>query len=420
MPAWVPIHRLRSASAKMESTVLLTSGEGAFRRVTLIAANPEDALADGAGPQLSAGRLAQRADGAEDSAHRLEALLARAAADITRPPSPPRSLRRRFAERTSLCCGCRCRAANTHAAGRLERVQARPAHPDAARAVFQHRMNVEDGQAQRLVGALQAAVSGPEKPVVGGHPEQAIVVLGQRAHKVGGLAFLGGIGLKNAVPASRSARCRRCRSTGGHRARPAGKRRCFPQRPVYFHGQRGGSARRQSAAARRWCPPKDSRRGSGRRPVPSLPASHPATARSGWCNSILPPAAEASVSGGSAGALRAVSRNAPISTKNRQRQPNRPRRKKSSAGLLAGSRVDLPVHAAHQTKAGASKFGQSAEKCLQAVSDLKPARGYPSAIFAHHRGIEQPRRAMQKGKPANIFRQSYFLPIRRLLPNAYS
>ena len=35
MPAWVPIHRFRSESTKMESTVLLTSGVGAFSRVTL-------------------------------------------------------------------------------------------------------------------------------------------------------------------------------------------------------------------------------------------------------------------------------------------------------------------------------------------------------------------------------------------------
>ena len=66
-------------------------------------------------------------------------------------------------------------------------------------AVFQHGMNVEDGQTQRLVGPLHATVFGPEEPIIGGHPEQAVVVLRQRPHKVGGLALLRGIGLETAV-----------------------------------------------------------------------------------------------------------------------------------------------------------------------------------------------------------------------------
>ena len=74
----------------------------------------------------------------------------------------------------------------------FQRVEARPAHPDAAGAVFEHGMNVEDGQSQRFVCPHQATVFGPEQPVVRGHPQQAVVVLGERAHKIGGLPFLGG------------------------------------------------------------------------------------------------------------------------------------------------------------------------------------------------------------------------------------
>ena len=65
---------------------------------------------------------------------------------------------------------------------------------------------------------------------------------------------------------------------------------------------------------------------------------------------------------------------------------------------------------AGEARAGETKFGKSAEESLQAPAGLNSVRAYPSAIFAHRGGIEQPPAAnLRMTRPEGA--SKYFPPI---------